>query len=181
MTNFKPKYSTTQEKASSIIMMQRPIEINLQTFRPNPSLRVEDQIEPILFCLCVWGESRNQCVSGQDAVARVILNRWIRQESYWGSSIREIVCKSGKGGIYQFSCMNPVDPNYRKMLLPDWISWFQVCRNVLRHYFEPEPLDQDSAYYYCHKEIADRPFFAKLRRVEEIEDHVFFSDLPSGS
>jgi N-acetylmuramoyl-L-alanine amidase len=59
----------------------------------------------------VWGEARGQPVQGQQAVARVVLNRAAARTpsgkpQWWGGSIEEVITKP-----WQFSCWNENDPN----------------------------------------------------------------------
>jgi spore germination cell wall hydrolase CwlJ-like protein len=159
------------------MMMQKPFELAMNTFYPNPNQSIETQIEPILFCMVVWGESRNQTTEGQQSVGDVIMNRWSRGKKYWGKSVAEIITKKSGMEIYQFSCMNKEDVNYNKMMKPDALSWYQVAQSVLPIYFSPKPLTLDSCYYYCTQKLTSSMFFSKLRPVKTIGDHVFFTDI----
>lgn len=62
----------------------------------------------------LWGEARGEPLSGQEAVASVILNRVkIAKEhrTYWWGNDILAVCRKP----YQFSCWNHDDPNFIKM------------------------------------------------------------------
>ena len=60
----------------------------------------------------VFGEARGECLSGQEAVASVILNRVAfsgrRGGYWWGNTVYEVCHKP-----WQFSCWNQNDPNRR--------------------------------------------------------------------
>lgn len=58
----------------------------------------------------MWGESRNQKIEGQIAVAHVINNR-VNKRSWYGSTIKEVCLKD-----WQFSCWNEDDPNRDKII-----------------------------------------------------------------
>tara|TARA_R110002012_G_scaffold227044_1_gene399211 strand:- start:608 stop:1015 length:408 start_codon:yes stop_codon:yes gene_type:complete len=58
----------------------------------------------------MWGESRNQKIEGQIAVAHVINNR-VKKRSWYGKTIKEVCLKD-----WQFSCWNEDDPNRDKII-----------------------------------------------------------------
>ena len=64
----------------------------------------------------IWAEARGECLLGQLAVGRVILNRLKSPKVWWGNTIAGICYKD-----WQFSCWNKNDPNRTKLdeLAPD--------------------------------------------------------------
>jgi len=53
-----------------------------------------------LLALCIWGEARGESVTGQLAVAHVVLNR-VDRARWWGHDVRSVILKP-----YQFSFFN---------------------------------------------------------------------------
>jgi N-acetylmuramoyl-L-alanine amidase len=84
---------------------------------PSVSPPMPDQQEQDIDILArtIWGEARGESLTGQEAVAHVILNRHRvateRGRMWWGNTIRDICRKP-----YQFSCWNHDDPNYIKLM-----------------------------------------------------------------
>ncbi|MBI3709616.1 MAG: cell wall hydrolase [Proteobacteria bacterium] len=62
-----------------------------------------------LLARVIWGEARGEGEAGMAAVASVIMNR-VRRPGWWGNSLRS-VCTCP----WQFSCLNPGDPNRAKL------------------------------------------------------------------
>ena len=59
----------------------------------------------------IWGESRSESDLGQRAIACVVLNRVNSGIGWWGRNVRDCCLKP-----FQFSCWNPHDTNYPKLL-----------------------------------------------------------------
>lgn len=85
-------------------------------YKPAPPPRTVSDTELTVDILArtIWGEARGESLSGQEAVANVILNRvkvaQQRGQFWWGNDIIAVCRKP-----YQFSCWNHDDPNYIKM------------------------------------------------------------------
>lgn len=78
----------------------------------------------------IWGEARGETLTGKEAVANVILNRFKlsqrRGKMWWGNSVEEICLKP-----YQFSCWNKTDPNYSKVTTVDETDpQFSICQRI---------------------------------------------------
>ena len=69
-----------------------------------------DELE--IFAKTLYGEARGESLAGIEAVANVILNRHKmalhQHHTWWGKTIPEICLKP-----MQFSCWNPMDPNFK--------------------------------------------------------------------
>lgn len=63
---------------------------------------IEQLTDRQLLALCLWGEARGEGVTGQLAVAHVVMNR-SRRQSWYGASVRGVILKP-----YQFSFFNQV-------------------------------------------------------------------------
>lgn len=57
-----------------------------------------------LLALCIWGEARGESVTGQLAIAHVVLNR-VARPSWWGHDVRSVILKE-----WQFSYFNSRSP-----------------------------------------------------------------------
>jgi N-acetylmuramoyl-L-alanine amidase len=57
-----------------------------------------------LLALCIWGEARGESVTGQLAVAHVVLNR-AASPRWWGHDVRSVILKK-----WQFSYFNSRSP-----------------------------------------------------------------------
>jgi spore germination cell wall hydrolase CwlJ-like protein len=96
---------------------------------PVKNVPFEKQKELTLLGLVIWGEARGESRLGQYAVGFTILNRW-KKQSWYGKSISEVITLP-----YQFSCMNPKDPNRQKMeRLKNIQSWRESIRIAHRIY-----------------------------------------------
>lgn len=170
------KYGTKRQREASIIMMQKPIEIDAQTFYPIQGIPIHSQPEAILGCMVVYGEGRGEPDEGQKAIAQVIANRYISQKKYFGVSLREVLLDKTPRGSYEFSCLNESDPNLRKMFNPDMQSWFVVARNCLSYFIRPVAELNDPILYYHSVAIPAGTFFQRLRFVKQIGKHRFYSE-----
>ena len=64
-----------------------------------------------LLALVAWGEARGEPVEGQLAVMNVVRNR-VKRAGWFGAGYGAVILKP-----FQFSCLNPEDPNLEKILL----------------------------------------------------------------
>lgn len=87
-----------------------------------------DSIDDVhILAMTLWGEARGEGVTGQTAVACVIMNR-VAIGGWWGKDVRTVCLKP-----YQFSCWLEADPNRTKMLaVPDTDPIFAQCLSIAR-------------------------------------------------
>jgi len=91
--------------------------------RPAPGLTIEQQAEPIVLRMLLWGEARGERPLGKLAILWVVHNRAMKNDS----TLRSEALKPR-----QFSCFNDEDPNRSKLLKADLIdanAW-AVCDAV---------------------------------------------------
>lgn len=173
------KNGTQQDRDISLIMNTPNIQIPFFSFYPIPNLEPTKQPEPILFCQCVWGESRGEVNEGIRMVGAVIMNRY-HSQSYFGITIHDVITKHDPvSKIYQFSCMNPKDVNYKKMRKPDAYSWIKVCKIVLPLYFSFENDYPKDIFHFVGKHLDPLPGWAKHMDQIEIGNHLFLRDKES--
>lgn len=79
--------------------------------KPIPELALENQPEPVVFACVLCGEARGEGRLGMEAVAQVAMNRLKNPRQRYGSTIKDVLLAP-----YQFSCVNPNDPNRAKLL-----------------------------------------------------------------
>ena len=173
---YEPNYSSKAKKDATLIAMQPPFSIHQGILIPNPKLPVESQIEPVLFVLCCWGEARGEIDEGKRQVALTIMNRYYAQREYWGKSVRDVILQRDRNNIFQFSCMKPGDPNYKKMLKPDLISYFKVMREVLNIYLIGQHEEEKPSLYYKVIDLSTTSFWNRLKPVKAIGKHQFYTD-----
>ncbi len=109
----------------------------LKAVPSTPSMPLSDQTNMRattidILARTIWGEARGETLTGKEAVANVILNRFKlsqrRGKMWWGNTIEEI-CKKP----YQFSCWNSNDPNYLKLLaVREEDLQFGICLRIAR-------------------------------------------------
>jgi N-acetylmuramoyl-L-alanine amidase len=80
----------------------------------------------------IWGEARGETLTGMEAVANVVLNRYKlsqqRGKFWWGNSVEEICLMP-----LQFSCWNADDPNYKKITtVNETDQQFVICQRIAR-------------------------------------------------
>lgn len=78
-------------------------------------MNVERLSDQELLALCIWGEARGESITGQLAIAHVVLNRAERQ-GWFGATVREVILKP-----YQFSFFNEI------AVLTQWPSVAQLA------------------------------------------------------
>jgi len=174
---YRPEYSTQAQRDQSLYLQCPPEPVNAALFYPRFPGMPAYELEPVLFCMCLYGEARGEPAEGIQAVAQVIMNRWLRMESQFGMTVRDVILKNNGKGIWQFSCMSPIDPNFEKLSKPDRVGWLKCFKTGMDFYFHPRPLTADSAFFYINNKIQLPPFFRKLRQVNSIGNHDFYSDL----
>ena len=96
--------------------------------RPIPGIQIEDQPEPIICIMGLYGEARGEPNAGKLAVLCVAANRAEKS----GSSIADVFLKHSDKNTYQFTSFDPRDPNRDKLLVgwkEDPASW-AACEAV---------------------------------------------------
>ena len=125
----------------------------------------------------IYGEARGESLSGQEAVASVVLNRVkfakCKGRYWWGNTIAE-VCRCP----WQFSCWNVNDPNY-KILTQDLLAdkSFQVCRRIALRAIGGVLSDQTcGATHYHLRSLRPKWSIGKIP-CAEIGNHIFCNDI----
>ena len=121
----------------------------------------------------IYGEARGESLSGQEAVANVILNRVkmnLIHPMWWGKSITE-VCLKPK----QFSCWNSDDPNF-KLLQADLSAQpvYQICERIARRALAGVLKDNTKGATHYHS-FRCHPLWARhLVPCAQIGHHLFY-------
>ncbi|MBI4442600.1 MAG: cell wall hydrolase [Acidobacteria bacterium] len=144
---------TTTSKASS----QARQETNTLPL-PDPEKSLAQQAPDILLAMCLFGEARGEDDRTRRAVAQVVLNRARHPHRVFGSrrdagqveNLRRVILKP-----WQFSCFNPDDPNYAKLLRPldyeepaVWARCLECAREALAAAGQPDTLTANSDHYF---------------------------------
>ena len=174
---YRNKYPTQEQIRKSIEISFPDMTVPVTGVWPDPNQCLDHQRELTLLTQVCYGEARDQPPEGIAAVAQVVMNRWLRKTSYWGPSIVQVILDVDGNGRCEFCCMDANDVNYDKVCNPDPTPWYKVLRSVLPVYLNPKPINRNSAYFYATEKGAQTPFFRKLRFLEKIGDHLFFTDL----
>lgn len=123
---------------------------------PNPNKSLEEQDDPVLLAIGVWGEARGESPKGRTAVAHVILNRARLKKR----SIADVLLAP-----WQFSCFNKADPNRDKIdklvasggksiSLGEWA----VCWRAAVEALAGQTADNTGgATHYCVRKLWARP------------------------
>ncbi len=125
----------------------------------------------------IFGEARGEPLSGQEAVASVIMNRVkISQKKkgyWWGNTIAE-VCQKNK----QFSCWNTDDPNYRILLrVDDGNPIYATCKRIALRAISGMLEDKTyGATHYHNKRVRPKWSIGRIP-CYEIGNHVFYNDV----
>jgi len=135
--------------------------------RPEPPFSA---LELDTFARTIWAEARGEGVAGMRAVAAVIVNR-ARRPRWWGKSVRECCLKPA-----QFSCWNPSDPNYRRLMAvtsadPQFALALGIAELALRGNL-PDPTNGSDSY--ANLALAQPAWATKDRFRVKIGNHSFF-------
>lgn len=125
----------------------------------------------------IFGEARGEPLSGQEAVASVIMNRVsISQKKgryWWGNSIAEVCQKP-----YQFSCWNLDDPNYKILLKANEDNpIFATCKRIARRAAAGLLEDRTSGATHYHVKWLRPKWSVGKIPCAEIGNHVFYNDI----
>ena len=136
---------------------------------PDPNQSLPQQAPDILLAMCLFGEARGEDDRTRRAVAQVALNRARHPHRVFGSrrdasledNLRRVILKP-----WQFSCFNPDDPNYAKLLRPldyeepaVWARCLECARQALAAADQPDTLTANSDHYF--DESLQPPSWAK--------------------
>ncbi len=125
----------------------------------------------------IYGEARGESISGQEAVASVIMNRvsFSRRKGryWWGNTIAE-VCQAP----WQFSCWNKNDPNYEKLLkVSETDINYCICKRIALRAIADVLEDKTmNATHYHAKNLRPAWSVGKIP-CAEIGRHVFYNDI----
>lgn len=125
----------------------------------------------------IYGEARGESLSGQEAIASVVLNRVKfanNKGKYWWGNTITTVCKCP----WQFSCWNANDPNY-KILIGDLQSdkFFQICRRIALRAIGGVLQDKTcGATHYHLRSLRPKWSIGKIP-CTEIGNHIFYNDI----
>ena len=143
---------------------------------------------PLLLTALLFGEARNQDDVTKIAILWVVQNR-VDRPCWWGWSHKSVVLKHvTKNGhtIYQFSCFNPRNVNYKKILNPleyekedVWANCYLITQEFLKgRFLDPTYSNKlkKGATHYFDSSIKDNPpkWAAKLTFLTQIGDFYFY-------
>nr|DAS10149.1 MAG TPA: Cell Wall Hydrolase [Caudoviricetes sp.] len=125
----------------------------------------------------IYGEARGECLSGQEAVASVVLNRVNFAKSrggyWWGNTVSDVCRKP-----WQFSCWNANDPNAQLIQKVDGKDRiFASCKRTAARAVGGVLKDKTFGATHYHV-IGLRPkwAFGKIP-CAEIGHHLFYNDI----
>lgn len=81
----------------------------------------------------IYGEARGESETGQIAVGYVILNRSrtaSKRPQFGDGTIKGAVLKHSDNGVYQFTCWNPLDKNFRIISNPDLVGQLSFKKSL---------------------------------------------------
>lgn len=125
----------------------------------------------------IYGEARGESISGQEAIASVVLNRLLfaqkRGRYWWGNSIKDICLQP-----WQFSCWNKNDVNYERLQeVKDSDVAYCICKRIALRAIAGTLEDQTCrATHYHTKNVRPRWSIGKIP-CAEIGSHFFYNDI----
>lgn len=129
----------------------------------------------------IYGEARGESISGQEAVASVIMNRVAfskrKGRYWWGNTIAE-VCRHP----WQFSCWNPDDANFRiinKVADNDLI--FCICKRIAQRAVSGLVEDKTVNATHYHTRNTTPSWAVGKIPCAEIGWHFFYNDIEGGN
>lgn len=143
---------------------------------------IESLLPDEVLALTLWGEARGESISGQVAIANVIINRFYKNMKKY-KTIKDVCLEP-----FQFSCWNKDDPNYSKLMeLADGIISHKIndaslkqCIAVSRCIIRDEFLDNTKkAVNYMTTSLfnsPNKPSWARnAKNIIIIGNHTFFT------
>lgn len=125
----------------------------------------------------IYGEARGESISGQEAIASVVLNRVAfakrKGRYWWGNNIAEI-CLSAK----QFSCWNEKDANFALIeKVQDSDINFCICKRIALRAVSGLLEDKTNFATHYHT-LKVRPYWS-IGKIPcaEIGHHIFYNDI----
>lgn len=176
--SWKNKYPSKHQKQSAMLLQQKDYAIPSVTLFPDYSIDIENLHEHIVYILTVYGEARGEALEGITAVACVIYNRW-RKQTWFGNTIRDVCLRKNgdaENPIYQFSCWNPKDKNYRSMLNIEPVGWFKCVEPTLDVYYYGNDEYPYNMLNYHSIDIKPPYWVKNLRHYKTIGRHEFYID-----
>jgi len=130
----------------------------------------------------IWGEVRGGPFEGKVAVAHVILNRLAESKAYrkkykkvhWQGETIADICKKK----WQFSCWNPNDPNYKKLLkVNETDSVFVICGAASRGALSGIYPDPTAGATHYHTKAVKPTWAVGQTPTAKIGQHIFYKDI----
>lgn len=127
----------------------------------------------------IYGEARGESLSGQEAIASVVLNRvnFAKQRKgyWWGNTIFEVCRKA-----WQFSCWNEKDTNFKLINeVTDSNQIFAICKRIAARGVGGVLKDNTGgATHYHTAKIRPKWAYGKIP-CAEIGHHLFYNDIES--
>lgn len=140
---------------------------------PDPTHAPEEQTATVTVAMTLWGEARGEPTSGVVAVACVLQNRVMDPKHRYGVGWKGVCLRP-----WAFSCWNPMDANYQKLLKPlahgGPLEW-QICASTAAAAIGPEGLEDivDGANHYYNRYSMPPHWAAAMVRTAVIGRHVF--------
>lgn len=143
---------------------------------------VEELGDMLTLACTIWGEARGEGLEGQEAVARVIINRYKANKWYTGyvvengkkvPSIKETCLKKA-----QFSCWNKNDPNFSKIkALSENDRAFLICKDVAKRAIDGELVDFINNATFYHTKTIMPNWALHHSPCYETGNHLFYNDI----
>ena len=125
----------------------------------------------------IYGEARGEPLSGQEAVASVIMNRVAYSQKkggyWWGNDVAS-VCQKPQ----QFSCWNTDDANYRIIIRANESDpIYATCKRIAKRAMAGVLEDRTyGATHYHNKKVRPRWSIGKIP-CQDIGNHFFYNDV----
>jgi len=178
MRKFIKTRVTRKQFEQGVELMLTPVEVDVRFLKPDNYIGFPfwNELQHLIW-IC-GAEARGEQSDGIQAVAHVIMNRQRLQYAYFGLTIREVIHKCSKAGIYQFSAADSRDNNF------DWIgecansTFYKVAKAVVPVYTnQTEPTNPRMLYYHSSDIQVPKFFREKLSPCLQLGKHIFYLDV----
>jgi hypothetical protein len=141
---------------------------------------IPDEKELNLLTRVVYGEARGETAEDQENIVHSIINRSRDKQRRYGGTIRDILLKP-----YAYSCMNPDDPNYTKLLSlskdsQEYKKIYSIVRKTFLSRMNGGEDPTMGATHYHTKDV-DPKWNTAARKMIKLGSHKFWIGVDDGN
>jgi len=177
MRKFIKTRVTRNQYEQGVELMLTPVDVDVRHLYMGENINFAQWNELQHLIWICGAEARGEQKDGIEYVAHTIINRQQALVGYFGLSIREVIHKCGKNGVYQFSAADPEDPNFNWLEKEPKSVFYKVAKAVIPVYTKQIDSPNKHMLYYHATSIETPKFFKdKLIHYATLGAHKFFLD-----